>query len=147
MDDRRLEHYITTLGKRLQSLPQSQREEDLREVRQHLEALVAGHVMRGMSEADAVAAALRQFGRAEQIGKELAAAQQPNRAGLWRPLLMYACCVLVIFIFFVTANDKPTDFPYGWVEQLLMALVLPAGVLVATVSGYLRGVRSSKPGS
>lgn len=143
MDDRRLDHYITTLGSRLQGLPQTQREEELREVRQHLEALVAGHTMRGMSEAEAVTAALRQFGHAEQIGKELAAAQRPNQPALWRYLLMYACCVLVSFIFFVTANDKPTDFPYGWVEQLLMALVLPASLLVVTVSAYVRTARSA----
>ncbi|HEY0607628.1 MAG TPA: permease prefix domain 1-containing protein [Herpetosiphonaceae bacterium] len=141
MDDRRLDHYITTLDKRLRSLPQAQREDDLREVRQHLEALVAGHVMRGMSEADAVDAALRQFGRAEQIGKDLAALQQPSRP-LWQYLLMYAACVLVIFVFFATANDKPTDFPYGWAEQLLLALVLPAGILIATIKACIRAVRS-----
>lgn len=141
MDNRRLDDYITTLGRRLQGLPQTQREEELHEVRQHLEALVAGHVLRGMSEADAVDAALRQFGRAEQIGKDLAAAQQPSRP-LWHYLLMYAGCVLVIFLFFATANDKPTDFPYGWAEQLVLALVLPAGVLIATVKAVIRAVRS-----
>ncbi|MBV9787297.1 MAG: hypothetical protein JOZ51_03935, partial [Chloroflexi bacterium] len=50
MDNRRLDDYITTLARRLQRLPQTQREEELREVRQHLEALVAGHVQRGMSD-------------------------------------------------------------------------------------------------
>jgi hypothetical protein len=146
MDDRRLDHYITTVSKRKRSLPAAQREEDLREVRQHLEALVAGHVMRGMSEAQAVDAALRQFGRAEQIGQDLAVAQQPSRP-LWHYLLMYACCVLLIFGFFATANDKPTDFPYGWAEQLLLALVLPAGVLIATVKACVRAVRSSRTGT
>lgn len=141
MDNRRLDDYITTLGRRLQGLSQTQREEDLHEVRQHLEALIAGHVQRGLSEAEAVDAALRQFGRAEQIGKDLAAAQQPSRP-LWHYLLMYAGCVLVIFLFFATANDKPTDFPYGWAEQLVLALVLPAGVLIATVKAVIRAVRS-----
>jgi hypothetical protein len=141
MDNRRLDDYITMLARRLQGLSQTQREEELREVRQHLEALVAGHVLRGLSEAEAVDAALRQFGRAEQIGKELAAAQQPSRP-LWQYLLMYAGCVLVILLFFVTANDKPTDFPYDWQDQLLLALVLPAGVLIATVKAVIRAVRS-----
>ncbi|HEY0738491.1 MAG TPA: permease prefix domain 1-containing protein, partial [Herpetosiphonaceae bacterium] len=137
--------YITPLNTRLRSLPQAQREDDLREVRQHLEALVAGHVMRGMSEADAIDAALRQFGRAEQIGKDLATIQQPNRP-LWHYLLMYAGCVLVIFVFFATANDKPTDFPYGWADQLLLALVLPAGILIATIKACIRAIRASRAG-
>ncbi|MBV9790200.1 MAG: hypothetical protein JOZ51_18570, partial [Chloroflexi bacterium] len=82
-----------------------------------------------------------QFGRAEQIGKQLAAAQQRSRP-LWQYLLMYAGCVLVIFLFFATANDKPTDFPYDWKDQLLLALVLPAGVLIATVKALVQAVRS-----
>jgi len=52
--------------------------------------------------------------------------------------------VLLIFGFFALTNDKPTDFPYGWVNQLIMALVLPAGMFSSGAIKYLRSKRAQR---
>lgn len=83
MAQSQLDHYLATLEARLKSLPPARRQEEMLEIRQHLEALVAGHLRAGVSEDAAVAAAIRQFGHAEQIGQELskfAHAQSTNPA-------------------------------------------------------------------
>ena len=66
-----IERYIAAVAERLQMLPADQREQDLREIRQHLEALAAGYTAQGMDETAAAAEAVRQFGHAEQRGAEL----------------------------------------------------------------------------
>lgn len=139
MDNGRLEQYLTTIDAGLQTLPAARRAEELREIRQHLEALVAGHMARGAAEADAVEAAIRQFGHAEKIGRGLEAAWERRRAPrLWPHLLTYVCMVAVIFALFATANDKPTDFPYEFADKLLLSMALAAGVVTIHVIQYLR---------
>lgn len=139
MDNPRIERYIATLGARLRSLSSAQRDEELSEVRQHLDALVAGHRARGLSEEEAVEAALHQFGHAEQIGQQLHRAWAQRRVPrLWPALVGYVVLVALIFGAFATANDQPTDFPQGFGPQLLLALVLPAGTLAIQLVRYLR---------
>ncbi len=43
MDNPRLERYLAAVEARLQPLSPPQRDEELRELRQHLDALIAGH--------------------------------------------------------------------------------------------------------
>lgn len=143
MDDPRLDAYISTIGGRLKRLSSAQREEELREIRQHLETLVAGHLAAGISQDEAVDAALRQFGHAEEMGRELAGAWQQRLPRLWPALLVYLCQVLAIFVLIALANDKPTDIPYGWPNQLLLAVMLPIGFLVLNISAYVRARRAS----
>lgn len=137
MDNTRLDQYTARLSTSLTHLTAAQRAEELHEIRQHLDALVAGQIAHGHDEADAVELALRQFGHAEDVGRELAAAQR-NRRTLRAPVISYVCMVVVIFALFATANDKPTDFPYGWINQLLLACILPAGFLTIQIGKYVR---------
>jgi len=138
MNNPRLERYLSTIASRLRTVPAEQRDEQVEEMRQHLEALVAGHVALGCGEDDAVEAAIRQFGRAEQVGRGLNRTWQPSQPwSLWAPALIYLVSVLLIFGFFATANDKPTDFPHELGDQILMAIVLPCGVLIKTLVDHL----------
>jgi hypothetical protein len=145
MDNPQVDRYIATLGARLRSLSPARRAEELREVRQHLDALVAGHLARGLSEEEAVEAALRQFGHAEQIGQQLQGALEQRRAPrLWPYLAVYLALVALIFGAFATANDQPTDFPQGFGSQLLLALALPAGTFAIHLVRYLRARRANR---
>jgi hypothetical protein len=147
MDSPRIDRYIETLGARLRSLSPAQRDEELREVRQHLDALVAGHNARGLSEEEAVEAALRQFGHAEQIGQQLQGALAPRRTAPLLPyVIFYLALVALAFGAFATANDQPTDFPRGFGPQLLLALVLPAGTLAIHLVRYIRARRANRVG-
>ena len=145
MDNSPLDRYIADLGARLRALPPAARDEELREVRQHLDALVAGHLAQGQSEEEAIEAALRQFGRAEQIGRQLLRAWEKNRVPrLWLHAVAYLFMVALIYGAFATANDQPTDFPRWVGTQILLALTLPAGTLVIQVVRYLRTRRESR---
>lgn len=134
MDNPRLDQYLATITARMKTVPAEQRDQEVEEMRQHLEALVAGHSALGRSEDAAVEAAIRQFGRAEQVGRGLERTWQRSRPrSLWAPALIYLVSALLIFGFFATANDKPTDFPYDLGDQILLAIILPCGVLIKTV--------------
>jgi hypothetical protein len=134
-----LDRYIETIAARLKTLPAAQRDEEMREIRQHLDALVAGHRAAGLSEDEAVKVAIRQFGHAEQVGRELQQSQQPQRLRALLPaLLIYLISVGLILAFFVSANDKPTDFPYDLADKIVLACILPAGILVHTVLTHFR---------
>lgn len=66
-----IERYLTQVEKRLKSLSTEQRSEELRELGQHLQALVEERQENGQSEAEAVKAAMRQFGEPGRVGRDL----------------------------------------------------------------------------
>jgi hypothetical protein len=74
MNLNRLDEYLDECEAPLARLPITERDEWRDEARQHLLALVEAHVELGVSEEEAVEAALRQFGEPRQLGKKLAAA-------------------------------------------------------------------------
>jgi uncharacterized membrane protein len=51
---KQLEEYLNTFAARLGKLPGAQRDDELREIRQHLELLIASHREQGKSEEEAV---------------------------------------------------------------------------------------------
>jgi hypothetical protein len=139
MDSPQVQRYLVAIEARLGALSPAQRDEELRELRQHLEALIAGHRASGLADDAAVAAALRQFGHAEQLGRDLQrATQRAARPRLWPVFLLYLGMVALIFALLATANDKPTDFPATWSGQLVLALVLPAGMVVIRLIDAIR---------
>ena len=75
--NKQLEQYVETVAARLGTLPEAERTEQIAELRQHLESLVASAQTEGASEEAATETALRQFGDARQVGTDL------NRSG-WR---------------------------------------------------------------
>ena len=135
MQSKQLDSYITTLGSRLKAMSKLQREEEMHEVRQHLEALVVWHMQQGQNQDEAVRLAIRQFGQAERIGGELNQASVRTRintvvniAGKF--LVFWFCIATTQFLFFTSMNDKPTDFPYTLEDRLLRSAVLATGALV-----------------
>lgn len=137
MANSQLDHYIASIEARLKSLSPARRQEEMREIRHHLEALIAGHRIAGLSEDEAVEAAIRQFGHAEQVGQELSKASQRQRMrSLWS-LLIYILTVAVNIVIFAI-NDAPDT----WFAKLVMAFSLPAGILALGVAegvqNYLR---------
>ena len=82
MQNAQLDAYINTLGSRLKALNPLQREEEMREVRQHLEALTLWHLQQGKNQDEAVELAIKQFGRAEQIGSAIN--KVPAQKRIWQ---------------------------------------------------------------
>jgi hypothetical protein len=74
-----LEEYLNQIAGHLRLLPSGRREEELREIRQHLEALVQAYQELGSSESDAITAALTQFGSSRENARGLEWAWQRER--------------------------------------------------------------------
>jgi hypothetical protein len=123
---KQLEAYLNTFATRLGKLPGAQREDELREIRQHLELLISSHREQGKSEEAAVELAISQFGRAEKIGRELGqASRKSDVAGVTvSSLIVCSVSMFVAYGFFSLMNDKPTDFPYHESDKILLAAVL-----------------------
>ena len=81
--DKQLETYLAQIKAQLQSLPPQKQDEELQEIRQHLQALAANSMTRGLAENEAVAAAIRQFGDSRRVGRDL---QQAWRGRPEKPL-------------------------------------------------------------
>jgi len=66
-----LEKYLSQIEKQLAALPAEQRQDELREIRSHLEMMIEDNVARGCEMDEAVVKAIRQFGAAERVGRDL----------------------------------------------------------------------------
>lgn len=67
----RLEQFVEEVESRLTTLTPVVREQEVTEIRQHLEAMVAAEREMGASEKEATDAAISRFGMASQVGSEL----------------------------------------------------------------------------
>ncbi len=129
MANSQLDAYIETIESRLNGLPPARRQEEMQEIRQHLEALAAGHRIAGLSEDEAVEAAVRQFGHAEQVGQELSKASQQQRMRYLWLILIYFITVAVSFGIYAINDNPDTLF-----AKLVMAFSLPASILALGVA-------------
>jgi hypothetical protein len=75
-----LEKYLLQMEKQLSALPTEQRQEELREIRSHLELMIEDNIAHGCDADEAVIKALGQFGAADKIGRDLIA--EKNKS--WR---------------------------------------------------------------
>lgn len=83
-----LENYLAQVEQQLNLLPVTRRNEELREMRQHLQDAAALNRERGQTEDEAVQAALEQFGTPETLSKKIIWAwrrgdQPENRRSFW----------------------------------------------------------------
>lgn len=139
MANSQLDHYIETLEGRLQSLPSTRRQEEMQEVRQHLEALAAGHRLAGLNEDEAVEAAIHQFGHAEQVGQELGKISQQRRVRIFWLFGVYILTVAVNLIIFTINESFET-----WFATLVMAFSLSSGVLALGVIELVQNYSRSR---
>lgn len=129
MPNKQIDNYLEDLGANLRALPPARREEELREVEQHLEALVSAYLQDGYSREEATHRALLQFDQAKQLGRALYGTwfrQQLLASArlIVRPFSVWLGIATVNFLFFSSMNDKPTDFPYTIEATVLLSAML-----------------------
>jgi hypothetical protein len=129
MQNIRLENYIQSLESGLKRLSPAEREAQLREVRGHLEILIASHIAQGQTPDEAARLAIRQFGAPERLGSELNRVAIRQRfasgaLGFAKGLLLWSCLFGVNLLFYASMNDKPTDFPFLLKDQLLWSAMM-----------------------
>lgn len=71
---KQLEDYLNEVAKSLGSLPPARRDEEMREMRQHLLNAVVIGKEQGQSENEAVLAAIEQFGTPQAVSKQIVSA-------------------------------------------------------------------------
>ncbi|PQV63473.1 hypothetical protein B1R32_11134 [Abditibacterium utsteinense] len=129
MQNTQLENYLRNLKARLHGLTSVQRESEMREVQQHLEALVAWHIQQGKSPDDATQAAIQQFGAPTKLGSELNGIAFGKRvvskcAWVGRAFLIWCCWAAGQFLL-LSMNEKPSDSPHllwsHWITSAMLA--------------------------
>jgi len=157
-----LEDYLSKIEKQLAALPAEQREEELREIRSHLQQMIAENIARGDVADEAIAQALEQFGPAGKLGRDLKVAKPIPWYDRGRPLLAaivaytVLACIYGPFCSFVDASGilLPSvfhtlwlyntvvifsAFVSGWVAEIVapQKAILPLAILYFGIQGFI----------
>ena len=149
----RLEAYLSEVSAQLGPLPGKRREEELREMRGHLEAAYAAGLARGQSEEEEARDVLAQFGVPEELGAETVAAwrrgRSRDRRSFWGAVAGTALGVstLPYGVTFVLCQPvipflDRMRAAHLWYEPAtgplcFLTIDLPGWLLVGTISGRL----------
>ncbi len=93
-----LEAYLSEVATHLGPMPIKRRNEELREMRAHLEVAAAAYRELGQLEEDAVRNALVQFGTSDALGRSALVAWRRGVRRDWRDLAGAAACTLAVML-------------------------------------------------
>lgn len=88
-----VDEYLHEVTKQLGSLPAERRDEELREMRQHLDEAAAKSREQGLSEEQAVAAALTRFGTPEEAAENVIWAWRHSVRKVWSRFSVRFICL------------------------------------------------------
>lgn len=139
--EKKLETYLQTVESELGEMREARREGELREMRQHLEAIVARLTEGGLSEEEAVEAAIAQFGVARQVGRELEKVGT-RKESLLRILLApigAAACAMILSSATVTLQEVIASVTMPWTQYLVLFFVTiwPIFLAAGLVAGFI----------
>ena len=98
-----LEAYLQEVKAQLKALPRAAHEDEISEIRLHLQALVQQSLQRGESESDAVKFALAEFGDAREVGRDLKSAWD-EKPESWTRAIVAGICVAICNAFLIYAG-------------------------------------------
>ena len=141
-----LEAYLEQVAVHLSALPTKRRQEELREISQHLRNAVTVNQELGQSEEDAAANAVMQFGTPEDLGGNLVWAWKRERRLDGRDFWGAAVCAPLLCWITILAPDHFIPIPsrsfahppfsgFLWVEWIFW--IMPHFVLIGGLSGLL----------
>ncbi len=117
----KLGKYLSQIEKQLAELSTEQREEELREIRSHLEMMIDENVARGINPDEATTKALEQFGEANKLGKELRQYKTFAWLHYFRPLAAFLFALGVV-IAWVSISSVPVQWPS---DLMLIIIIFP----------------------
>ena len=143
-----LEAYLEQVAAQLSALPAKRRNEELREMRQHLLNAVTVNQELGQSKEDAAANAVMQLGTPEDLGENLVWAWRRGRKLAGRDLWAAAVSAPLMTFFMLRLNICPhlTPAPLHsfatppfsmWLWAKWIVWLMPQLLLIGGVSGFL----------
>ncbi len=144
-----LEDYLAEVAAHLGPLPLKRRNEELREMRAHLENAVIVNREQGQSEDEAAQSAAMQFGMPQELGENVVRAWRRGEMRSRRRFWGAAACALLLSFLLPSLRDTPLGPPMvnivetlsdgrGWVgasANLIVNIVLYA--LAGGICGFL----------
>jgi hypothetical protein len=124
-----LEKYLSQIEKQLAALPAEQRQDELREIRSHLEMMIEDNVARGFDVDEAVARALKQFGIAKTVGQDLIA--DKNKSWRQRSQIVLALIFVLAFqnlctlltVWFIRDSMPSSSLLHGkWISFWILSI-------------------------
>jgi hypothetical protein len=123
-----VEEFLAEVGRQLGRAGDTRRADDLREMGQHLDLLMAGLQRQGLSADAAASAAIESFGRAEHIGHAMRAARRrPIRryAGFYVTFLIVQAAVLLAVILAIGGGANLLQRPLAFWPTGVVLLIAP----------------------
>ncbi len=143
-----LEEYLAEVERNLAPLPSARRNDELRELREHLLYAVAASRQQGLSEDDAVRAALEQFGAPENIGSEVVSVwRRGERRESLRSFFGAAICMTVLSSLGITLISKVVNMKSeAYIHQswLMSVGLFLSQALVMALAGGISGLTFPK---
>jgi hypothetical protein len=137
-----LEDYIAEVSKQLEILPKAKRNEELREMQQHLLSAVTLYQEQGQSEDEAAQSAVAQFGTPADLGGNIVQAWRRGQAIRRRDLGKSAILALILSLLLprllLTLSKSYWSYAFRTHEYMLGYLELSAPFfLVGIISGLI----------
>ncbi len=135
-----LENYLSALAAQLQMLPKVRRDEELREMRAHLESAQAEHQQQGQTEDEAAASAIAQFGPTNALAQSVTQAWRRGKSIRRRELgLSAACTLLLAFLLpkLLFPLVKPLFLQEFHAHEPFWPVFIPQFLLVGLVNGFV----------
>ena len=118
-----LDDYLNQIERELRALPEQARADELREIEAHLRALVeAGQQLEDVGEAEATAAALKQFGLPRRVGRNLRKAWERNQPEAWWRAVIAPVAGLIFYIISTFVFWSPVFLLSKSQSQIFMAI-------------------------
>jgi hypothetical protein len=130
-----LERYLREVAVELHELPADEREEQIEEIRVHIEAYMDQHKSAGKSDVEAEQAALAQFGDAAKVGRDIrrARTRKSIRSIAFAALIALALATAVSCLSFRDMVSPAT----GNKTDLLVSLQVGETLLMGTCVGLI----------
>ena len=143
--DNRLNEYLQKLEAALGDLEAEQRTNELREMRQHIEAMVARQIERGQSSDEALTEALAQFGPPQQVGRALCAARVGDSSGRVLTAVLGAVVVNAWLGGLASLLFGAAQSLLGWGAWLILPLmIVGASFGAGTFAGFMAPYRGKR---
>lgn len=139
----RLETYLTEVANHLGPLPLARREEELMEMRRHLEDAVSAYQEAGQSEEDAAAKAIKQFGMPEELGEKVVWAwlRADKRENIRSFLGSVACVTALLYLGGILFGPIQNDYIRKYQHDVYMLNIgmISFSVIICALIGCFSG--------